>query len=56
MDFTLTDEQNQIAEMASKVGARFGLSYWSDHDERKAFPSEFWQAVCDAGLSGVALP
>jgi len=56
MDFTLTDEQNQIAETARKVGARFGLSYWRDHDERKAFPSEFWQAVCDAGLSGVALP
>lgn len=56
MDFTLTDEQNQIAETASKVGSRFGLSYWRDHDDRKAFPSEFWQAVCDAGLSGVALP
>jgi len=55
MDFTLTDEQNQIAETARKVGARFGLSYWRDHDERKAFPNEFWQAVCDAGLSGVAI-
>ena len=55
MDFTLTDEQNRIAETALKVGARFGLAYWRDHDERKAFPAEFWQAVCDAGLSGVAL-
>jgi len=55
MNFALTDEQNQIVETARKVGARFGLSYWRDHDERKAFPTEFWQAVCDAGLSGVAL-
>jgi acyl-CoA dehydrogenase len=38
------------------VGARFDLGYWRDHDARKAFPAEFWQAVCDAGLCGVALP
>jgi len=56
MDFALTEEQAQIAETARKVGARFDLQYWRDHDERKAFPAAFWQAVCDAGLSGVALP
>ncbi len=56
MDFALTDEQSQIAETARKVAARFDLSYWRDHDERKAFPTDFWQALCDAGLSGVALP
>jgi acyl-CoA dehydrogenase len=56
MDFDLTDEQKMIAESARKVGARFGLDYWRDHDARKAFPQAFWQAVCEAGLCGVALP
>ena len=56
MDFALTDDQNMIAETARKVGARFGLDYWRDHDQRKAFPKEFWQAVCEAGLCGAALP
>jgi acyl-CoA dehydrogenase len=56
MDFALTDEQRQIVETARKVGSRFGLPYWREHDERKAFPKAFWQAVCEAGLSGVALP
>ena len=56
MDFSLTDEQKLIAESARKVGESFGLEYWRDHDQRKAFPTEFWKAVCDAGLCGVALP
>src|SRR3974390_2969888 len=56
MDFFLTDEQKLIADTARKVGERFGLDYWRDHDTKKAFPSEFWAAVCEAGLCGVALP
>lgn len=56
MDFRLTDDQTMIAETARKVGARFGLDYWRALDAEKAFPREFWRAVCEAGLSGVALP
>jgi acyl-CoA dehydrogenase len=56
MDFDLSDEQKMIADSARKVGERFGLDYWRDHDARKAFPQAFWQAVCEAGLCGVALP
>jgi acyl-CoA dehydrogenase len=56
MDFRLTDEQKLIAETARKVGERFGLEYWRKQDAAKAFPAEFWRAVCDAGLCGVALP
>jgi acyl-CoA dehydrogenase len=56
MDFTLSDDQQIIADSARKVGQRFGFEYWREHDARKAFPAEFWQAVCAAGLCGVALP
>ena len=56
MDFNLTDEQQMIAATARKVGERFGLEYWRDHDKRKAFPHEFWKATCEAGICGVALP
>ena len=56
MDFDLTDEQKMISESARKIGDRFGLDYWRDHDGRKAFPQDFWRAVCEAGLCGVALP
>jgi acyl-CoA dehydrogenase len=43
MDFQVTDEQKMIADTARKVGERFGLDYWRDHDKRKAFPHEFWK-------------
>jgi acyl-CoA dehydrogenase len=56
MDFRLTDEQRMIVESARQLGERFGLDYWREHDARKAFPAEYWRAVCEAGLCGVALP
>jgi len=56
MDFRLSDEQRLMIEAARKVGDRFGLEYWRQQDAAKAFPREFWLAVCDAGLCGAALP
>ncbi|MCG2635127.1 MAG: acyl-CoA/acyl-ACP dehydrogenase [Gammaproteobacteria bacterium] len=56
MNFDLTPEQQLMAESALAIGEHYGLEYWRDLDARKAFPQAFWQAVCDAGLSGVALP
>ncbi len=56
MDFRLNEEQRMMIETARQIGANFGLEYWRDHDAKKAFPTEYWKAVCDAGLCGVALP
>lgn len=56
MDFDLTDEQKMIADTARKVGERFGLEYWREKDGSGEFPSEAWQAICDAGLCGIAVP
>ena len=56
MDFLLSDDQKQIVETARKVGDRFGLDYWRALDAKKSFPKDFWRAVCEAGLCGVALP
>ncbi len=56
MEFRLNDEQRLLVETARRVGARFGPAHWRDLDARKAYPAEVWQAICDAGLCGVALP
>lgn len=56
MDFRLNDEQKMMMDTARQVGERFGLEYWRKQDAAKAFPTEYWKAVCDAGLCGVALP
>lgn len=56
MDFQLNDVQRMMVDSARQVGERFPLDYWREHDAKKAFPQEFWLAVCDAGLAGAALP
>jgi acyl-CoA dehydrogenase len=56
MDFRLNDEQRMMIESARQIGERFGLEYWRHQDAAKSFPTEYWRAVCDAGLCGVALP
>lgn len=56
MDYTLSDEQQMIEETARRVGSRYGTEYWRAQDAAHAFPSAAWQAICDAGLCGIALP
>ena len=56
MDFSRKEEHQLLAETARRVGERFGLDYWLERDRHKEFAEAFWQAVCDAGLCGVALP
>ena len=56
MDFRLNDEQRMMIDAARQVGERFGLEYWRQQDASKSFPAEYWRAVCEAGLCGVALP
>lgn len=56
MNFDLTDEQRMLAETARRVGEKFGLDYWRELDATGSFPSEIWQAICDAGLCGIAVP
>ncbi|MEZ5925195.1 MAG: acyl-CoA dehydrogenase family protein [Hyphomicrobiaceae bacterium] len=56
MDFALSSEQELLIATAAKVGERFGLDYWKLKDQAKAYPAECWQAICEAGLSGTAIP
>jgi acyl-CoA dehydrogenase len=56
MDFTLSAEQTMMAETARRIGEKFGLEYWRELDRTKSYPKEIWQAICEAGLCGVALP
>ena len=56
MDFELTEEQQLMIETAQRLGEEFGLEYWREKDERKEYPAEIWQAICDAGFCGIAIP
>jgi acyl-CoA dehydrogenase len=56
MKFELSGEQRMLADTARRVGEKFGLEYWRELDAHGTFPTEIWQAICDTGLCGVAIP
>ena len=56
MDFALSEEHRLLTETARRVGETYGLDYWRQKDEAKAYPEEFWRAICEAGLAGAMLP
>ena len=55
MDSSLTEEQELMVETATRIGEKFGVDYWRALDAAGDYPTEMWQAICDAGLCGVAL-
>jgi acyl-CoA dehydrogenase len=56
MNFTLTDQQQAIADAVEQLCARFEASYWRDCDAQARFPEEFVAAITSAGWLGIAMP
>src|SRR5579871_6889209 len=50
------EERQMVIDLASRIGRRFGLDYWSEQDRKKEFPGQMWKEICAAGLGGVAIP
>jgi acyl-CoA dehydrogenase len=56
MDFSLTPQQREVRELAERLCSRFEETYWAEKDRKAEFPEEFYRAVADAGLLGIAMP
>jgi acyl-CoA dehydrogenase len=56
MNFAMKEEHVLMVETARQIGKKYGLEYWRELDGKKQFPKEIWQAICDAGFCGIALP
>ncbi len=56
MDFAPDPELRAIEQEVQKLAASFGDDYWLDHDERKAFPWEFYRAFAAGGWMGTIIP
>jgi acyl-CoA dehydrogenase len=56
MDFSLSPEQAATRDLVEKVCAPFDDGYWLAKDQAASFPEEFYRAVADAGLLGIAMP
>ena len=56
MQFIETDEQRLIRESVRKLCSEFSDEYWEEKDRKTLFPSEFFDAMAEAGWIGVAMP
>jgi len=56
MDNSLTPQQREIRNLAERLCANFDETYWAEKDRTAEFPEEFYRAVADAGLLGIAMP
>src|SRR5712671_892928 len=56
MDFSLSQEQQQIRDAIRKLCGQFDDSYWLEKDRSGDFPHELHAALAQAGWLGIAMP
>ncbi len=56
MDFSFTQDQQNIREAVLKHCSQFSDDYWLNCDEKAEFPREFYASMAEAGWLGVAMP
>ena len=56
MEFSLTEDQQNIRDAVLKICAQFSDDYWLARDHEGVFPSEFHKTMAEAGWLGVAMP
>lgn len=52
----MTPERKQITEAVKALCDRFDDSYWLERDRSHSFPSDFYQAMAEAGWLGITMP
>ncbi len=56
MEFSPTQDQQEIREAVLKHCSRFGDDYWLERDQDGVFPHEFHRSMAEAGWLGIAMP
>jgi acyl-CoA dehydrogenase len=56
MDFSLTQDQEQIRDGVRKLCAGFDDAYWLETDRAAKFPEKFYTAMAEGGWLGIAMP
>src|SRR5258708_14154264 len=56
MDFSLSEEQQQIRDSILKLCSRFDDDYWRARDRSGEFPHELHTVLAQAGWLGIAMP
>jgi acyl-CoA dehydrogenase len=56
MNFSLSEEHQQIRDAIEKICAPFDADYWLQKDREGGFPVDFHRALANAGWLGIAMP
>jgi acyl-CoA dehydrogenase len=56
VDFSFTDDQQNIRDAILKHCAQFSDDYWLERDHEGVFPHDFYKSIADAGWLGIAMP
>ena len=56
MDLNFSEEQLAIGEAVAKVCSAFDDEYWTEKDNKAAFPHEFHRAMAEGGWLGITMP
>jgi acyl-CoA dehydrogenase len=56
MQFSLTDEQEELRAQVTRLCARFDEGYWLARDRDGVFPHDFYAAMAEGGWLGIAMP
>ncbi|HEX6513084.1 MAG TPA: acyl-CoA dehydrogenase family protein [Chloroflexota bacterium] len=56
VDFSVTPEQQDIRNAVAELCSHYPDTYWRDLDRKGAYPSEFVQALTDAGWLAALIP
>ena len=56
MDFSFTEDQQNIRDAILKHCTQFPDEYWLERDREGKFPEDFYRSLADAGWLGIAMP
>ncbi|KAB2853829.1 MAG: acyl-CoA dehydrogenase, partial [Bauldia sp.] len=56
MDFSLSEEQEQVRAAIARICARFDADYWLRKDREGGFPEDFYRAFAEDGWLGIGMP
>ena len=56
MDFSVSEEHEDIRQAIRRICRDFGDDYWRACDEGHRFPWEFYRVMADGGWVGIAIP
>lgn len=56
MDFELTERQQSIRDEVADITEPYDEAYWQTHDDPGVFPTDLWEDLAGAGMTGLSVP